>query len=87
MTALLLGAGHETMQNLIGNGTVAPLEEPEQAARLRDDPGLAAAALEALLCRSEAVETTTHRFTRADGTIAHRTRSRLGAERCGNAGP
>jgi cytochrome P450 PksS len=38
MIFLLLIAGHETTVNLIGNGTLALLENPEQAERLRKDP-------------------------------------------------
>ncbi|MBL8378443.1 MAG: cytochrome P450 [Burkholderiales bacterium] len=46
---LLLFAGHETTTNHIGNGLVALLGFPGEMARLRADPGLAAAAVEELL--------------------------------------
>lgn len=46
---LLYLAGHETTVNLIGNGLLALLRHPDQAARLRDDPGLDAGAIEELL--------------------------------------
>jgi cytochrome P450 len=46
---LLYIAGHETTVNLIGNGTHALLQHPDQLARLRDDPGLDQNAVEELL--------------------------------------
>ena len=42
---LLLFAGHETTTNLIGNGTLALLRNPDQLEALRADPDLAAAAM------------------------------------------
>lgn len=46
---LLYFAGHETAQNLIGNGLTHLFEHPGQLAALRDDPSLEAAAVEELL--------------------------------------
>lgn len=46
---LLLIAGHETTTNLIGNGTLALLRNPDELARFRADPGLAKTAVEELL--------------------------------------
>jgi cytochrome P450 len=45
----LHNAGHGTTENLIGNGLVHLLANPEQLARLRADPGLDANAIEELL--------------------------------------
>ena len=46
---LLLIAGFETTVNLIGNGTVALLNDPDGWNRLRQDPGLLPAAIEEML--------------------------------------
>jgi len=46
---LLLLAGHETTTNLIGNGTLALLQNPDQLARLRAEPGLLKSAIEEML--------------------------------------
>jgi cytochrome P450 len=46
---LLYVAGHETTVNLIGNGTLALLRNPDQLARLRNDPTLDGAAIDELL--------------------------------------
>lgn len=46
---LLLLAGHETTTNLIGNGTLALLREPDQWERLCKEPALLPTAIEELL--------------------------------------
>ncbi|MEV4381037.1 cytochrome P450 [Streptosporangium sp. NPDC049644] len=46
---LLLAAGHETTANMLGLGTFALLQHPEQLAALRADPSLADNAVEELL--------------------------------------
>jgi hypothetical protein len=46
---LLLIAGHETTTNLIGNGTLALLRDPDELARFRADPDLAKPAIEEIL--------------------------------------
>ncbi len=56
---LLLIAGHETTTNLIGNGTLAMLREPDQWRRLCDDPGLLDSAVEELLRFDGPVQATT----------------------------
>jgi cytochrome P450 PksS len=69
MAFLLLVAGHETTVNLIGNGTLALLEHPDQLRRLRDDPGLIRPAVEELLRYYSPVETATERYAREDLTV------------------
>ncbi len=49
MSTLLLFGGSETTTNLIGSGLLALMRHPEQAALLREDPALAAPAVEELL--------------------------------------
>jgi cytochrome P450 len=70
MIVLLLFAGHETTVNLIGNGTLALLEHPDQMEMLRHDPSLIRPAVEELLRYASPVEATWNRFARQDVTIA-----------------
>ena len=70
MIFLLLVAGHETTVNLIGNGVMTLLENPDQLARLRDDPSLIKSAVEELLRYNGPLETATERYTREDTTVA-----------------
>ena len=46
---LVLVAGNETTRNLIGNGTLALLRNPDEIQRLRDDPALLNGAVDELL--------------------------------------
>ncbi len=69
MVFLLLIAGHETTVNLIGNGTLALLENPDQMEKLRQDPALIRTAVEELLRYASPLETATERYAREDVTI------------------
>ncbi|MBV9794416.1 MAG: cytochrome P450 [Actinobacteria bacterium] len=66
---LLVMAGFDTTVNLIASGTLALLNHPEQAARLRQDPGLLPAAVEELLRFTSPVNHANDRFTTEDVTI------------------
>jgi cytochrome P450 PksS len=70
MIMLLLMAGHETTINLIGNGTLALLEHPDQMARLRKDPALIMPAVEEMLRYTSPVELAPERYAREDVALA-----------------
>jgi cytochrome P450 PksS len=70
MIFLLLVAGYETTVNLIGNGTLALLQHPDQLAKLRSDPALITSAVEELLRHTNPVGTTIDRYVREELTIA-----------------
>ena len=69
MVFLLLVAGHETTVNLIGSGTLALLEHPDQMAKLRADPGLIRPAVEELLRYASPLDMATERYAREDVTL------------------
>ncbi|MCX6048246.1 MAG: cytochrome P450 [Chloroflexi bacterium] len=69
MVVLLIVAGHETTVNLIGNGTLALLRNPEQLARLKSQPDLMPAAIEEFLRYDGPVERATIRFAKEDVEI------------------
>jgi cytochrome P450 PksS len=70
MVFLLLAAGHETTVNLIGNGTLALLQHPDQMDRLRSDPALIKLAVEEFLRYTSPVEIATERYASADVAIS-----------------
>jgi cytochrome P450 PksS len=69
MVFLLLIAGHETTVNLIGNGTLALLENPNQMRKLRDEPSLIKPAVEELLRYTSPVLMTAERYARESAMI------------------
>jgi cytochrome P450 len=70
MIFLLLVAGHETTVNLIGSGTLALLQHPEQLVLLQRSQELIKPAIEELLRYTSPVEIATERFAREPVTIA-----------------
>ncbi|WP_033101317.1 MULTISPECIES: cytochrome P450 [Thermoactinomyces] len=66
MIFLLIVAGHETTVNLIGNGVLALLENPDQMALLQQNPELIQTAVEEFLRYYSPVEFTTNRFAIED---------------------
>jgi cytochrome P450 len=66
---LLIVAGHETTVNLLGNGMLALLGNPDQLALLRARPDLIPNAVEELLRYDSPVERATQRFAAEDVRI------------------
>ena len=69
---ILVVAGHETTVNLIGNGVLALINNPEQYRALRADPSLAVPAADEMLRYDAPVHLTT-RTARAEITVSGRT--------------
>ncbi|MFC4120475.1 cytochrome P450 [Nonomuraea zeae] len=67
---VLLGAGHETTANMLGLGTFALLEHPEQLAALRADPALMDNAIEELLRYLSIIQMGVSRVAIEDVTVA-----------------
>ena len=63
---LLIVAGHETTVNLIGNGTLALLQHPEQMSLLRANPSLVPSAIEELLRYAAPVNMSSPRWASED---------------------
>ncbi len=70
MISLLLLAGFETTVNLIGNGALALLENPEQLEKLRAQPELMPSAVEELLRYDSPIKLATPRWALADVTLS-----------------
>jgi cytochrome P450 len=66
MLLLLLLAGHETTVNLIGNGTLAFLEYPDQFEKLKANPDLIESAIEEILRFTNPVQQIAPRYTIED---------------------
>ncbi|HTK11424.1 MAG TPA: cytochrome P450 [Ktedonobacteraceae bacterium] len=66
MIFLLIVAGHETTVNLLGNGTLALLQHPEQIQLLQHDPSLIPAAVEELLRYTAPVSLSDERWATED---------------------
>jgi cytochrome P450 len=66
MIFLLLVAGHETTVNLIGNGTLALLQHPDQMQKHIDNPALIKTAVEEMLRYNSPVENALSRWAYED---------------------
>jgi cytochrome P450 PksS len=66
MLFLLLVAGHETTVNLIGNGTLALMQHPQELRKLRENRALMKSAIEEMLRFNGPVDLTTMRWAFED---------------------
>jgi len=66
MIFLLIVAGHETTVNLLGNGTLALLQHPDQLQQLQRDPSLIPTAVEELLRYTAPVSLSDERWASED---------------------
>ena len=64
LVALILGAGHETTTNLLGNAVIALLMNPNERRRLQEDPALIGPAVEEFLRYDSPVQLTDRVATR-----------------------
>lgn len=69
MVFLLLVAGHETTVNLIGNGTLALIQNRDQLDKLRAEPALIKNAVEEMLRYNGPIEVATNRWAFEDVTL------------------
>ncbi len=76
MALILIIAGHETTVNLIGSGTLALLQHPDQRDRLIREPDLIGSAVDELLRFTAPVEMGSETYAREDVTLHGVTLSR-----------
>ncbi|MDX2137312.1 MAG: cytochrome P450 [Chloroflexota bacterium] len=69
MLFLILFAGHETTVNLIGSGTLALLQNPDQFEKLKANPDLLDSAIEEMLRYTNPVQHVAQRYTLEDVEI------------------
>jgi cytochrome P450 len=91
MIFLLIVAGHETTANLLGNGTLALLQHPEQLQQLQRDPSLIPQAVEELLRYTSPVSLSDERWATEDvslhGKLIHKGDMVLAALIAANSDP